>query len=139
MSWAAPSDVIDRWIGNDAPTDNDLLTALIADAEAIILSKYPGIQARLDDGLLNEATVIMVVCRMVSRVLRNPEGLTYWQQQSGPFGQARNYGSASQDMWPTSEELALLAPKKTGKAFEVNISPGTPYYAAPDDIVWRTI
>lgn len=120
MSWASPQDIIDRWVGNDVPTDIDLLTALIADAESVILGTYPGIQIRIDNDSLRLATVTMVVARMVTRLLRNPEGLTYWQQQTGPFGQARNYGSSGQDIWLSTEEISLLAPARAGKAYEVN-------------------
>ena len=123
MTWATLSDVTDRWVGSGAPTDEALVTALISDAEAVILSEYPRIQERIDDETLPAGTVVMVVVRMVSRVLRNPEGLTYWQQTTGPFGQARNYGSATQDIWLSPEEKELLAPKSKGKAFEVNLAP----------------
>lgn len=119
MSWATPQDIIDRWVGNDVPTDTDLMNALIADAEAIILSKFPRIQTRIDDDELPEAVVTMVVCRMVSRLLRNPESLTYWQQNTGPFGQGRTFGS-DKDIWLTSEEQEMLAPNKIGKAYEVD-------------------
>jgi hypothetical protein len=120
MSWATPQDIIDRWVGNDVPTDTDLMEALIADAEAVILSEFPKIQERIDDEELPLSVVVLVVSRMVSRLLRNPENLTYWQQQTGPFGQARNYGGNSSDIWLSEQELSLLSPKRRGKAFEVN-------------------
>jgi hypothetical protein len=123
MTWTNYKDVVDRWVGDDKPTDEDLITALILDAEAVILAEYPAIQGRIDANTLSVNTVIMVVCRMVSRLLRNPEGLTYWQQQTGPFGQARNYGSSGADIWMTAEEEELLAPKRRGKAFELNQAP----------------
>jgi len=85
MSWTTPQDVLDRWVGNDKPTDEDLVQALIDDAESVILSEYPKIQDRIDDEELSVNTVIMVTSRMVSRLLRNPENLTYWQQQTGPI------------------------------------------------------
>ena len=135
MSWATPQDIVDRWVGNDVPTDIDLMTALIADAESVILAEYPLIQTRIDDSELPLNTVIMVVVRMVSRLLRNPENLTYWQQQTGPFGQARNYGSGNGDIWLTDNELSLLAPKRRGKAFEVDQG----YVSAnalSEDIIW---
>ena len=114
------------------PTDTALVDALIADAEAVILSEYPAIQDRIDDNALPLATVVMVTCRMVMRVLRNPEGLTYWQQTTGPFGQARNYGSATQDIWLSTDEIALLAPKRKGKAFEIDLGPNAyPGYPVP--------
>lgn len=123
MAWATPQDVLDRWVGGGAPTDTDQISALIADAEAVVLAEFPKIQDRIDDNRLPEATVVMVVCRMVSRILRNPEGLTYWQQTTGPFGQARNYGSNGSDLWLTAEERKLLSPTLKGKAFSVNLAP----------------
>lgn len=123
MAWTTPQDVLDRWIGSDAPTDTDQIAALISDAETIILAEYPAIQNRIDDALLQESTVVMVVCWMVSRIIRNPEGLTYWQQQTGPFGQARNYGNTAAGIWLTADEKALLAPKRKGKAFEIDLAP----------------
>jgi hypothetical protein len=122
MSWATFQDVTDRWVGQNEPTDEDQVNALIQDAEAIVLKEFPRIQDRIDAGTLPLAIVTMVVCRMVSRVLRNPENLTYWQQQTGPFGQGRTFGKET-DIWLTSDEEELLAPKLRGKAFEINLAP----------------
>lgn len=127
MAWATFEDVTSRWVGSGAPTDQALVDALIADAEAVILAEYPRIQERIDADTLPISTVIMVVTRMVSRVLRNPEGLSYVQQTTGPFGQAKNYGTTSSDIWLTGDEIKLLAPKRKGKAYEVNVAP----YALP--------
>lgn len=123
MTWTTFADVTDRWVGNDVPTDETLVESLIQDAEAVVLAEYPAIQTRIDDGKLPLRLVTMVVAAMVSRVLRNPENLTYWQQQTGPFGQARNYGSSVVGMQMTEEEEGLLAPKKHGKAYQVNLAP----------------
>lgn len=123
MTWTSFADVTDRWVGAGAPTDSALVDALIADAEAVILSEFPAIQGRIDAGTLSLQVVQLVTVRMVTRVLRNPEGLTYWQQNTGPFGQARNYGTTDQDIWLTADEEEMLAPKKRGKAFEVDLAP----------------
>ena len=135
MSWTTFADVTDRWVGSGAPTDTDLVNALIADAEAVILAEFPKIQDRIDDERLSINVVKMVVVRMVSRVLRNPENLTYWQQQTGPFGQARNFGSSGSDIWLTSDELKLLAPTTRGKAFEINLAPNA---VSGSVVVWMT-
>lgn len=141
MSWASPQDIQDRWVGTDVPQDEYLLTQLIQDAEAVILAEYPRIQARIDSAELPQTTVVMVISRMVSRVIRNPEALTYLQQTTGPFGQARNYGSAPQDIWLTDNEKSLLAPQTRGKAKEVNLGyNATDVYAAdPIDPLWREV
>jgi hypothetical protein len=120
MAWATFEDVRDRWVGSTIPTDADLVSALILDAEAVILLEYPRIQARIDSGALPAAIVKMVVVRMVTRVLRNPENLTYWQQNTGPFAQGRTFG-ADRDIWLTSEEEEMLAPNIKGKAYEIDL------------------
>lgn len=123
MSWTTPQDILDRWVGGNAPTDTDLLSALINDAEAVILSEFPKIQDRIDAETLAQPVVVMVVSRMVSRVLRNPDNVSYWQQTTGPFGQARNFGESSIDIWLTGEEKEMLSSKHGGKAFEIDLAP----------------
>jgi hypothetical protein len=120
MTWATFHDVTDRWVGSNKPDSEDQIAALIQDAEAVILAEFPKIQDRIDANTLPIQIVTMVVVRMVTRVLRNPENLTYWQQNTGPFGQGRSFG-ADRDIWLTAEERDLLAPKTRGKAFEVDL------------------
>ena len=121
-AWVTPQDVTDRWVGSDAPDNLDLVQALIEDAEAVILAEYPAIQGRIDDDKLSLSVVKRVVVRMVTRVLRNPENLTYWQMNTGPFGQGKNYGTdGNTDIWLTDRERDLLAPKRRGKAFEIDL------------------
>lgn len=123
MSWTTFEDVTDRWVGQNAPTDEAIVNALISDAESVVLMHYPKIQDRIDAATISINVVKMVVVRMVSRVLRNPENLTYWQQQTGPFGQARNFGSSGSDIWLTEDEKDMLAPSNRGKAFSVDLAP----------------
>jgi hypothetical protein len=122
MAWTTFADITDRWIGSGQPTDEDLVDALILDAETVILSQYPRIQERIDSEALNIDVVRMVVSRMVTRVLRNPENLSYWQQSTGPFGQGRTFGKAV-DIWLTGDEKTLLSPNTRGKAFSFNMAP----------------
>lgn len=133
MSWVSPQDIVDRWVGQDVPTDEDLVQALINDAETIVLATYPRIQERLDSGVLKLDVIKLVVARMAGRVLRNPENLTYWQQNVGPYGQGKNYGSGNTDIWMTDDEKDLLSPKKSGKAFDTNLAPQA---RAPRHSVW---
>lgn len=122
-TWATVEDVLDRWVGGGQPTDEDLVNALLADAETVIRAEYPRIQERIDAETLSLDTVKLVAVRMVTRVLRNPENLTYWQQNTGPFGQGKNYGSGNTDIWMTTDEKNLLRPSEKGKAFSVNSAP----------------
>ena len=151
MAWATYADVTDRWVGPNEPTDEDLVSALLADAEAVILSEFPQIQDRIEAGTLPQNVLTMVQVRMVSRVLRNPENLTYTQQMTGPFSQAKNYGTnGNTDIWLSDEERNLLAPKRSkGKAFEIDLAPnavpgslvvlmnGDDYKASSDEYFWQ--
>lgn len=133
MAWATYEDVLDRWVGDDAPTDTDVITALIGDAETVIKATYPGIQARITAETISLDVVIMVVVRMVTRVLRNPANVSYLQRTVGPFGQAQNFGDKL-DVWLSDEEKTLLAPSNRGKAYEVNQGYAAATLAA--DSVW---
>ena len=122
-TWTTFADVTARWVGGGVPTDEALVDALIDDAETVILSAFPRIQERIDALTLSEDVVTLVTVRMVTRVLRNPENLTYHQQTTGPFGQARNFGSSGSDIWLTDDERNLLAPVTRGKAFSIDLGP----------------
>lgn len=120
--WTTFQDVADRWVGSGTPTDENLVEALLNDAETIILAEFPRIQERITAETLSLNTVKLVTVRMVTRVLRNPESLTYWQQNTGPFGQGRNFGDAI-DIWMSPDERKLLTPVVRGKAFSVDLGP----------------
>lgn len=138
MAWATYEDVVARWIGSEIPAQHDEATVetLITDAEAIILSEYPALQTRIDDEAIAIELVKFVVCQMVIRTLRNPENLTYWQQQTGPFGQGKNFSSDSLGIFMTDKEVSLLAPRRKGKAFEVDLGWNTPAPQWAVDEIW---
>jgi hypothetical protein len=121
MNWTTPQDIRERWIGDDVPDNDQLLRALIQDAEAIILSTYPAIQARVTAGKLSAAIITFVTTRMVTRVLRNPDNATYSSQTTGPFTSAKNVGDV--DLWMTPDEEEMLSPIVPGKAFSVDLAP----------------
>lgn len=76
MTWATPDDVIDAWIGDDAPDDTGLVQRWIDRAERMIRREFPKLQERIDsdaDPDLKDTTIDVVVA-MVTRVFRNPSG-----------------------------------------------------------------
>ncbi len=132
-TWADFQDVVDRWVGNDAPTDETLVETLLADAEQVVLSSYPAIQARIDADAMPVERVRMVVVAMVTRLLRNPEFVRTVQESVGAFSQSRTYIGNDSGLFLTDGELALLRPSAANKAFEMNLAPNA---SAPDDILW---
>ena len=74
--WATPDDVVDSWIGDDAPDDPLLVEKWIARAERMIRREFPAIGARIVSGLEPDLadTVNDVVVAVVTRVFRNPSG-----------------------------------------------------------------
>lgn len=135
MSWTTPEDVIDRWVGPGAPTDDELIQRWIDDAEVVLRYEIPDIDARLADGLLTEATIVFVVARMVTRALRNPRGVR--QEGVGPYNVTYS-GDRPGDLWLTDDERAMLEglPRRQQRAFTVDPTPpGAGQVTFPDP--WR--
>ena len=76
MAWATPDDVIDSWIGDDAPDDDLLIAEWIGRAERLIRREFPSLADRIASGAEPDLaeTVNDVVVSMVTRVFRNPSG-----------------------------------------------------------------
>jgi hypothetical protein len=130
--WATFADVAERWVGPGAPTNQTQVETLIEDAEQVILSEFPKIQDRIDAELLPVERVKMVVVQIVTRFLRNPEGLSSVQQTTGPFSQSRSFAERSSGLALTDSEIKLLAPTR-GKAFEINLGVNA---VAPAESYW---
>lgn len=136
MTWTVAQDVIDAWIGSDAPTDLTKVQLWIGRAERLIRNAIPGIQTRIDDGeedLLDN--VIAVVTSMLERKFRNPEGTRQVSTTTGPFSEQRTYsGNEPGGLTILDSELALLSgPMASGqRAFTVDMipvtSPFSPHY-----------
>lgn len=125
MAWTSSQDVLDLWVGDNKPEDTELIDALIAKAETIILATYPQIQARIDAGSLNINVVIYVVASMVERVLRNPEGKSSYSYTTGPYAESASFTSTNKGIWLTLDEKKLLKPATTGKAKQIDLLAGS--------------
>lgn len=136
MSWTTPQDVQNAWIegdGDPAPDDTDLLQKWIDRAERKIRREVHDIGARLavpDTDPAHEPdlaeTVKDVVCSMVERKFRNPEGVRTEQDNTGPLGGSRTFGGDQPgELWITPKELADLqsAPSGRSKAFSIDTLP----------------
>src|SRR5699024_8868772 len=71
-----PDDVIESWIGDDAPDDEALVQRWIGRAERLIRREFPTIQERINSDTEPDLadTVTDDVVSMVTRIFRNPSG-----------------------------------------------------------------
>ncbi|WP_159844907.1 hypothetical protein [Nocardia sp. CY41] len=103
MAWATAQNVRDRWIGPFPTGVSDAqIDTLIADVEDSILGEFRDIQQRIDDydtppdppnpRAIPLARVVKVVCRVVIRHLRNPEGMRSRTMAAGQYSTANTYG-----------------------------------------------
>lgn len=143
MSWTVPADVVDAWIGDDAPDDTAQIQLWLDKAEREIRFRVPDLQARIDaeaeedppsTDLLEAAKDVAV--SMVMRVFRNPEGIRQRNTTTGPFTESATYGGDQPGgLSLTSDEFAKLQSVQSSGAFSVNLVPTTsrfhPDYVAP--------
>lgn len=129
MPLATVTDVLKRWTGADKPAVNDeALIESVADAEDLVLSKFPRIAERIDNPThpnpLTSRTVKRIISQMVMRGYQaNLDGKVSGSYSTGPFATSYAYStppSALIEM--TSEEEAALSPdNKRGRAFMISL------------------
>ena len=142
MAWATAVDVIDSWLGDDAPTDEAKVDTWVARAERLIRATFPNIQERIDSGTEPDLqdNVVDVVVAMVTRVFRNPNGYRSMtgQMTAGPFAgnDTVTFGGENPGALAlTEDEKALLGGKASdrGDAFSVDLLAGYQgSYRGPD-------
>lgn len=128
MSWTDPENVIESWIGDDAPSDTDLIQVWIDRSERLLRSRIPGLEARVDDSGGDEPDLLEmvqdVVVAMVTRVFRNPEGRRQTSSTTGPFSEQVTFGGDEPgSMWLTDDEYDMLAGSTTGRYHAFQIDP----------------
>lgn len=95
-------DVQDRYDGTLPVT----VQATLEDAEAIIMATVPQTARRLATGRLAWQVFLHVVCDMVLRVVRNPDGFN--SEGDGSYNFSRNAAVASGNLWLTANDMELL-------------------------------
>ena len=141
MSWTTPDDVIDAWIGDDAPDDVVKIQLWLDKAEREVRRRVPDLQARIDAeaALIPPVTDLLetakdVVVAMVTRIFRNPTGTRQKNATvtTGPFSETVSEtvgGNSPGVLEPTTDELAKLQGLSESGAFTVSmIPPSSPFY-----------
>ena len=103
---AQVTDIEARWRAL-SPDESSVATALLADAWAIALVRVPTLQSRLTAGTLSSELVVAVICAMVLRVMRNPDGKV--QEAIDDYSYTRSTSVASGGLYLGTDELGLLA------------------------------
>ena len=145
MAWATPDDVIASWIGDDVPTDTDLIQRWVDRAERLLRREFPDLQDRVDSGDEPdlEATVVDVVAAMVTRVFRNPAGhrSVSGQETTGQFSGSNTItfgGDNPGALGLLDEERDALRPPdapRGGQAFSIGVAPA----GATDHLPWCSL
>ena len=148
MSWTTPDDVIASWIGDDVPTDTDLIQRWVDRAERLLRREFPDLQDRIDSGDEPdlEATVVDVVAAMVTRVFRNPSGhrSVSGQETTGQFSGSNTITFGGENpgaLGLLDEERDALRPPdapRGGQAFSIGVAPASVTDHLPWCSLWFT-
>ena len=129
--WLTAEDLIADWIGDDKPYGmEDTINRWIGRAERMLRREFPTLPQRLQaPGVEPDLadTVKDVLSAMVTRVIRNPEGIRQRQETDGGFtGSITFSGDTPGELYLTdSERDSLREPDKPriGQAFNVALAP----------------
>lgn len=122
---ASVDDVRRRWMGSAWEFTDDQVKALLDDAEDAVRSVVPTVDADMSLGVLPEARVTRVVCRVVLRVLRNPDGKRSTNVTTGPFSQNETYaGDNPGEVYLTDEDRRDLEGSRVRRRRAFTVMPG---------------
>ena len=104
---AGVDDIVARWRPlSDQETTN--ATAYLDDAWWMLTTRLPNLEADIENGVVEIANVKRVICAMVIRVLRNPDGKVQETIDDYSYRRATLIGSGV--LTVTDDELADLTP-----------------------------
>lgn len=119
---ATLGDVEARW--RPLTADEQITTqTLMDDTWAMLTGRLSALEANLTAGTVSPANVVRVVCAIVVRVLRNPEGLL--EEQSDDYRYRRDQAVSTGQLFVTDQEIADLSPGYAGtrSALTVGVRP----------------
>lgn len=121
---ASVTDIEERWRPLSTQ-ENTNAQAFLGDAWEYLTSELPTLEQRITDGEVTERNVVRVVCAMVLRVLRNPDGKV--QESIDDYAYTRGKAVSDGLLYATDGELSSLSGGRSRQAF--SISPSfTPHF-----------
>lgn len=133
MAYATATDVQNRYHEELDETLTLIVNTRLADAELILKSRIPDLDAQIAEGTILEALVVMIESEMVLRLIRNPEG--YSQESDGNYSYAIYQQVASGRLEVLSDEWKLLGVKGSVGVLQPNLTEGGMYPADPS-LAW---
>lgn len=107
MPIARVADLRARYEAPIGPADEPRVAQLLIDAESRLRAEVPDLDERIEDNTPPEELVVLALCDMVARVLRNPAG--YTSQTVGSLSYSvSGTSAASGRLEVTAAERALL-------------------------------
>lgn len=122
---ASVEDVRRRWMGAAWGFTDEQVQALLTDAEDAVRAVVPSLDADIEAGKLPRERVVRVVCRVVLRVLRNPDGKRSTNVTTGPFSQNETYaGDNPGEVYLTDEDRRDLEGVRARRRRAFTVMPG---------------
>lgn len=128
---ATTADIESRWRPLSSQEEVNASTFL-DDAWEILQMRVAGLDALITAGTVTAAAAKAVLCAMVLRVLKNPDGKR--QEAIDDYSWTRDQAVADGSMYVSAEELDLLTPASSSTAFTVRPY-GVPGYST-SDLTW---
>lgn len=123
--WASVDDVRRRWMGSSWDFTDGQVQALLDDAEDAVRAVVPSVDADIAANVLPAERVTRVVCRVVLRVLRNPDGKRSTNVTTGPFSQNETYaGDNPGEVYLTDEDRRDLEGSRARRRRAFTVFPG---------------
>lgn len=108
-TYATVDDVVAEYDGTITDDQIEYIERKLTSAELVVKAVAGDIGARIGSGATSFEAVKLVLCNMVIRLLRNPEGVR--TQTVGPFSVSLDSGASSAQLVITREDRQLLGLK----------------------------
>lgn len=126
---AQVSDLEDRWQPLSGQQVNNA-TALLGDAWVMLKRRIPDLDAKVDEDPDYSSDVVRVVCQMVLRVMRNPDGKR--SESIDDYSFSRDSGVSGGLLYITDDELSDLLGAQSS-SFSIRAT-ANPFISCPPDM-----
>lgn len=125
--FATASDVAARW-RTLTSEESARASVLAEDASDMIRARWPDVDDRVTAGTLSALSLTRVTANMVKRamIVGDSEGLESRSEAAGPFNYSDKFANPNANLYFTAEDVRLLAGKRGGRAFGVDLSSNVP-------------